>query len=224
MQLNIWSLWCFPLLWISFIFLEWSLKACVNIHQQSVSKSRSSKVQQFSRTAAAFFKERDTEEKVYSGPLLQRPRADVRDESVTVNQKNHFKTHKTRRLTRWLLWCVLVFHRVRTRLLAGDKPKLSAGPQRHQTPGPGHQHHQRCVCLCVCVLVRMHRCACLCGWGCGGSCVFVCLLNPRSPKALLSLQGSFYVWFHVSVLVSIRLCVGWKYDLFVFSLFPPCSS
>lgn len=44
-----------------------SLKACVNIHHQSVSQSSSSKSKRslkFSRTAAAFFKKRDKAEKV----------------------------------------------------------------------------------------------------------------------------------------------------------------
>lgn len=39
--------------------------------------------------------------------------------------------------------------------------------------------------------------------------VCVCVaLNPGSSEALWSLHGSFKVQFHVSALVSIRLCVG----------------
>lgn len=61
--------------------------------------------------------------------------------------------------------------------------------------------------------------SCVCVWvGCTGvpvcegverKQVCVCVaLNPGSSEALWSLHGSFKVQFHVSALVSIRLCVG----------------
>lgn len=75
------------------------------------------------------------------------------------------------------------------------------------------------VCVCVCD-VWMHR------WSVNKCvCVFVSPWTLAHLKPFCCLRGSFHVWFHVSVLVSIRLCVGWKSDLFFLScFFPPRGS
>lgn len=75
------------------------------------------------------------------------------------------------------------------------------------------------VCVCVWCVDAQVECKQVC------VCVCVSPWTLAHLKPFCCLRGSFHVWFHVSVLVSIRLCVGWKSDLFFLScFFPPRGS
>lgn len=138
------------------------------------------------------------------------------DEHMTVNKKNEvlFQNRQMQNLTMWCV-CVCVFSFLQNTDQTTRWRSVRAVDQTATTPNTWTRSSAPSkVCMsCVCVWV-----------GCTGvpvcegverKQVCVCVaLNPGSPEALWSLRGSFKVQFHVSALVSIRLCVGWKYVVF----------
>lgn len=157
-------------------------------------------------------KNKDKEDRVYFGTLLQW--LGKCDEHMTVNKKNEvlFQNRKMQNLT---MWYVCVFSFLQNTDQTTRWRSVRAVDQTATTPNTWTRSSAPSkVCMsCVCVWV-----------GCTGvpvcegverKQVCVCVaLNPGSSEALWSLHGSFKVQFHVSALVSIRLCVGWKYVIF----------
>lgn len=210
---------CFEL--ISLLCLKKrSLKACVNIHHQSVQ----------------FFKvQTDPETFQESSCILQKKRKKTKTKKTECilalccsdsgqmwwmntwlwikKMKYYFKIGKSKTL--WSDLCVCVFSFLQNTDQTTRWRSVRAVDQTATTPNTWTRSSAPSkVCMsCVCVWV-----------GCTGvpvcegverKQVCVCAaLNPGSPEALWSLHGSFKVQFHVSALVSIRLCVGWKYVVF----------
>lgn len=161
-------------------------------------------------------KNKDKEDRVYFDTLLQWLWANVMNTWLWIRKmKYYFKIGKCKTLRCDLCVYVCVFSFLQNTDQTTRWRSVRAVDQTATTPNTWTRSSAPSkVCMsCVCVWV-----------GCTGvpvcegverKQVCVCVaLNPGSSEALWSLHGSFKVQFHVSALVSIRLCVGWKYVIF----------
>lgn len=123
--------------------------------------------------------------------------------------KYYFKIGKCKTLRCDLCVCVCVFSFLQNTDQTTRWRSVRAVDQTATTPNTWTRSSAPSeVCMsCVCVWVGCTGVPVCEGVECKQVCVCVAL-NPGSPEALWSLHGSFKVQFHVSALVSIRLCVG----------------
>lgn len=124
---------CFELISLLCFKKKRSLKACVNIHHQSVQFFKvQTDPETFQESSCILQKKRkknkDKEDRVYFGTLLQWLWANVMNTWLWIRKmKYYFKIGKCKTLRCDLCVCMcvcLVFYRIRTRLLAGDQSEL----------------------------------------------------------------------------------------------------